>query len=162
MLAPRLENTRPMAGNIEKEGITMITKFTCTVCKQEIEHDNGSSGGTGYGFDEHDQEVCYACCAVQDTERMKKENRITLYLVKKMAGIASPIGPVHSKYGRIESARDGTISPIPGTMSTFGMLEKIGMVYSMAKIPNFCIARLLHSLFGAMVYILRSDSVGAP
>ena len=86
MLAPRLENTRPMAGNIEKEGITMITKFTCTVCKQEIEHDNGGSGGTGYGFDEHDQEVCYACCAVQDTERMKKENRITLYLVKKRGG----------------------------------------------------------------------------
>jgi hypothetical protein len=64
----------------------MISKFTCTVCKQSIEHDNGGAGGTGYGIDKDGGQVCYACCAVQDTERMRKENKITLYLTKENVG----------------------------------------------------------------------------
>lgn len=64
----------------------MKTKFTCYACKKEIEHDNGGSGGTGYGFDCKHHKVCYSCCAVRDTETMKKESRIVLYLSKDTDG----------------------------------------------------------------------------
>lgn len=34
---------------------------------------------TGYGRDEHNRTLCYACCADKDREYMRTHNRISLY-----------------------------------------------------------------------------------
>jgi len=38
---------------------------------------------TGYGIDKDGNKICYRCCAMRDLEQMRKEGRITLYLVDK-------------------------------------------------------------------------------
>ena len=65
---------------IESEGLIMITKFTCHICKQDKEHESDMT--TGYGLDEHDNKICYACCGKQAEQRMRDSGRAALYLTE--------------------------------------------------------------------------------
>lgn len=60
------------------------THFECCDCHQVKPMQ--SSGGTGYAVTDNDLLVCYDCCAIRDTDRMKRDGRATLYLVKEQAG----------------------------------------------------------------------------
>lgn len=55
----------------------MTHRFTCTICKQEIIHENNFT--IGYGV-QNGQKVCYECCGKQDREWMKNHDKIMLYL----------------------------------------------------------------------------------
>lgn len=57
------------------------TTFICSVCKQEKVTPVDCS--TGYGINNAGEKVCFACCAIQDIENMKKDGIATLYLTKK-------------------------------------------------------------------------------
>lgn len=54
---------------------------TCNICGKEIVSDSPYT--TGYGIDENNNKVCYACCGEQDTEYMKTHDKTMLYLVKR-------------------------------------------------------------------------------
>lgn len=56
-----------------------ITKFTCSVCKKDIVHEDEVT--TGYGLDSNDNKVCFSCCAKQDYEYMLDHDKIVLCLV---------------------------------------------------------------------------------
>ena len=56
-----------------------VNKFTCDICKKEIEYTSDVT--TGYGVNKDNQKVCYACCADQDKKDMLQNGKITLYLV---------------------------------------------------------------------------------
>lgn len=58
-----------------------VNKFTCDICKKEIEYTSDIT--TGYGTNKDGQKCCYACCAEADKQYMKENGKICLYLTKK-------------------------------------------------------------------------------
>jgi len=64
-------------------GSRTMPKFVgiCSQCLTRIET-NEDSSGTGYGIDNNDNKICYACCAEQDKQYMRDNGRNTLYLTK--------------------------------------------------------------------------------
>lgn len=46
----------------------------------------GRTGGTGYGYDENNRKICYACCGERDKETLRNYDRWTGYIVKDSAG----------------------------------------------------------------------------
>jgi len=53
---------------------------TCFTCNQTIPAFKPGDGSTGYANDEHENKICYACCAKADEKYMIEHGRITLYL----------------------------------------------------------------------------------
>jgi len=73
--------------------------------------------GTGYGITKGGAKHCYACCAEQDREQMRRTDRILLYLSMTGSslsasglGLARPI-PGHTYYG------DNKATNWPGSLS---------------------------------------------
>lgn len=67
---------------------------------EESEH---SDLTTGYGTDNEGKKYCYACCAEQDREQMRKDGDITLYLHNgKVTNWPSSLVfvPYHERKGR--------------------------------------------------------------
>lgn len=57
--------------------------FTCVDCKKICEiTQNQCAGGTGYAFVswKSTRKICYSCCGLRDQKRMKKEDKICLYV----------------------------------------------------------------------------------
>lgn len=52
---------------------------TCDRCNKTLGSDGFSAG---YGIDMRGMKYCYGCCALNDAEQMRRDNRITLYLAK--------------------------------------------------------------------------------
>lgn len=51
----------------------MIHQFTCHQCTQHKTYESKEiGGGTGYGWDEYNNKICYDCCALNDAEKLKK------------------------------------------------------------------------------------------
>jgi hypothetical protein len=59
----------------------MSTKITMCDCGHPPTPTSGI--GTGYATDNEDKTYCYACCAENDKEFMRKEGRIYLYVSYK-------------------------------------------------------------------------------
>ena len=59
-----------------------ITEFTCHRCGKHIVFEV-TGVAKGYGLDEDDNQLCYACCAEIDKETMIEEEWFVLYLVEK-------------------------------------------------------------------------------
>lgn len=62
---------------MEKELIK--TEYVCNVCKKQIMKEKDSCS-TGYAENDKKEKICYTCCAAEDIEYMKNNDRITLYL----------------------------------------------------------------------------------
>lgn len=60
------------------------TEFTCAICNQLVTHSDNLT--TGYGLDDQDRKVCYACCGNRDREQMIKSGKATLYLITENDG----------------------------------------------------------------------------
>lgn len=54
-------------------------RFKCAACG-EVKPVQ-TNGGTGYGYGENDEIVCYACCGERDKARMIETGKATLYFV---------------------------------------------------------------------------------
>ena len=54
----------------------------CDRCNKEIHKTEGSCG-TGYATNEHNETICYECCADVDREWMRTHDKITLYLTEQ-------------------------------------------------------------------------------
>ncbi len=55
-----------------------MNNFTCHTCKKTKPMQK--NGGTGYGVDNGNNKICYACCGKQDLEQMETRGKATLYL----------------------------------------------------------------------------------
>ena len=53
----------------------------CDRCNKEIVKPEGC--GTGYATNEHNETICYECCADVDREWMRTHDKITLYLTEQ-------------------------------------------------------------------------------
>lgn len=51
--------------------------FTCYECRET--KPVLTDGGTGYGIDDQDRKICYACCGKRDAAAMDRDGRISLY-----------------------------------------------------------------------------------
>lgn len=58
---------------------TLTANKICFECNQECIPE-ANSMGTGYGLNENDQPICYACCALIDIKRMSEDGKAVLYL----------------------------------------------------------------------------------
>jgi len=52
----------------------------CDRCNKEIVKPEGC--GTGYATNEHNETICYECCAEEDREWMRTHDKIDLYLTE--------------------------------------------------------------------------------
>ena len=59
-------------------------KFTCDICKQTKEFKSNHTAG--YGINDKEQKVCYACCANEDRAKMKETGKAVLYLCTNKQG----------------------------------------------------------------------------
>ena len=59
----------------------METHFTCSKCGSEITHNDNFTAG--YGLDDQNNKICYACCGEIDKDFMREHGKITLYLVER-------------------------------------------------------------------------------
>lgn len=86
--------------------------FTCAQCGQTKVHNSGCS--TGYGRNERDEKICFACCGENDgkaLEELKPKEKFCLYFDSK--GITNwpgtlRISPMHVRTGRHNIARTQT------------------------------------------------------
>jgi hypothetical protein len=69
-----------------------------------------TEGGTGYGYNERSEPVCYACCGANDMAAMRATGRATMYLT-------SEPNEGHATCGMINrNARNHYVSNWPGTL----------------------------------------------
>lgn len=61
-----------------------MNKFDCSLCKKSYEVQ--TSGGTGYATTPDGWKICYVCCAELDKERLRRGEKLILYLTKSVAG----------------------------------------------------------------------------
>ena len=99
----------------------MISTFVCLDCQKTFTHDNGGCGSTGYAMrDRNDPEstVCFDCCAREDIAYMRKEGRISLYLiVPDQRPFASGYTGSSPATSRTPSSGKWTLNNWPGTLS---------------------------------------------
>jgi hypothetical protein len=62
----------------------MIHKFTCAKCKKEITHESDST--TGYGVNDKNEKICWACCGEEDKAYMIEHGKWGGYLTENKTG----------------------------------------------------------------------------
>ena len=96
-----------------------MTTFYCDRCHKN--KDNTDKLTTGYGTTPDGKKHCYACCALDDIERMLKEKKTTLYLTHT--------GELSSGYGDCTVANWPSSLRIQGRYSV-GRHNMAGKVYN--------------------------------